>query len=153
MFRAKLTDLSVNLVPHLASLLQFFFRRAGEFRRIGERPMQARGYAGKDWTLLGLGLIANRDYIGKQLGGFENVEDRARLVLRNVDARFTKHFHGERIQFTRLEPGAFGFERIAAPSVEQGRGHLTARAVVAANEQYFLFHTKADSGGATCPLP
>src|ERR1700752_4140142 len=49
-FRAKLTDLSVNLVPNLASLLQFFFRRPGEFRRIGERPMQARGYAGKDWT-------------------------------------------------------------------------------------------------------
>jgi len=151
-FRTELTDLFVDLVPDLARLLEFSFRRAAEFRRIRKGPVQAPGYAGKDWTSSRFGFIANRDHVGEQLPGFKNVEHRPRFVLGNIDPDFAKHFYCERIQFTGFESGAFRFEKFPAAFVEQRRCHLTARAIVHADKQHFLFHIKAGSRGAIWPV-
>ena len=97
MFVAETPDLIVDLVPNLSRLLQFFFGRAGKFRRIGERPMQARGHAGKNWTARRLRFIANRDDVGEQLPGLENIEDGLRSVPGNIDARFTEHVNRDGI--------------------------------------------------------
>lgn len=102
--------------------------------------MQARGYAGKNRTSFRFGFIANRDHVGEQLPGFENVEHCARFIVRNIDPDFAQHFHRQWIQFTRFESGAFGFENFAASFVEQRRCHLAPRAIVYTNEEHFLFH-------------
>src|SRR2546422_3753623 len=61
MFVAETPDLIVDLVPNASGLFQFFFERAGEFRRIGERPMQPGGHAREDGAPFGFRFVANGD--------------------------------------------------------------------------------------------
>lgn len=140
MLGAKSPDLTVDLVSHLPRLLDFFLVRAAELRRIGKRPVQPRRHAGKNRATLCFGFIANGDHVREQFSRPEDIKDGLSFVFRNVDPCFTKDFDRERIEFARLEAGALGLERFAAPFVEQCRRHLTARAVVDANEKDLLFH-------------
>ena len=140
MLVAELLDLIVDPAQDLAGLFQPFFVRADKFRWIGERPVQSRRHAGKNWTALRFRFVANRDDEREQLTGYEYVEDGPSFVLRNVDPNLVEDLDGERIKRTRFETGAVRFEKIAAPFVEQRRGHLAARAVVNTNEKHFLFH-------------
>src|SRR5438132_11286612 len=61
MFVAETPDLIVDLVPNASGLFQFCFERAGEFRRIGKRPMQSRRYPGNNRANLSFGLFENGD--------------------------------------------------------------------------------------------
>ena len=141
MLVTEVPDLFVNFVQDFAGFFETFFVRAGEFRWIWKRPMQTRRYPGKDRTTGGLGFIANRNYVREQLAGYEDVEDGLRFVFGNIDPDFFQHLHRERVQFTRLQSGAFRFEKLATPLTKQRRCHLAARAVVNTNEQNFLLHS------------
>jgi hypothetical protein len=140
MFGTEAPDLVVDLLPNAARLVQSIFMRSGELRRIRERPMQSRRHPGENRTALGLRFIANGDHVGEQLSGFEDVEHGARFVFGNIDPTLVERFDRERIEFARLQAGAFRFKEFAAPFVQQRRRHLAARAVVHANEENFLFH-------------
>jgi hypothetical protein len=102
--------------------------------------MQSFCRAGKDGTFLGAGLIANGDYVSEELAGLENIEDRLGLLMGDVDVDFVHGLHRHGIEHAWLEPGALGFEKIAADVIDPRFCHLAARAVVHANEDNFLFH-------------
>jgi hypothetical protein len=124
----------------MARLLQTCFARATERCRIREEPMQSFRDAGKNRATLRAGFVADRDDVGEQVPGLENIEDSARFVLRDVDPDFVKRFDRERVERAGLEPGAFRLKPGAARAIEERRRHLAACAIVNTNEEHFRFH-------------
>ena len=73
--------------------------------------------AWKNGAAFRAGLIANCDDIAEQLPRFENIEDRLRLLLGNIDPDFFHRFDDERIQGPAFETGALSCEMMAADFV------------------------------------
>jgi hypothetical protein len=142
-FLAPRFDLFSDFVPDFSDTGHFLVVRAGERGRIAETPVKTFGHAGKNRTTLGAGFIANGDHVAKKLARLEEVENSARFLLRNIDARFPHRFNHERIQNARFEAGAFRREKIAADLIQPSLGHLAAGAVVNADEQDIRFHQVA----------
>ena len=102
--------------------------------------MQSLGHTGKDRAAPGAAFVADRDHIGKQFTGFENVEHGLSLILRNIDPNLAHRFDCHRIESARFQPGAVRLEMIAANFVKKRFRHLAAGAVMDTDEQDFLFH-------------
>ena len=83
-FFAPFLDLLPDLVANLAHLIEHFFFRACDRRRIGKTPMQPFCRAREDGTFLGAGFVANGNDVGEELAGLEDIEDGARLFMRDI---------------------------------------------------------------------
>ena len=140
MFLAEVFDSRANLLQNLACPRHLFFMRSSKLRWIGKWPVQPCGYTREHRAALRFGFTANCNYVGKQLTGFEDVEDRLRPGARNVDPDFLKRFHRQRVECSRLESCALCVKKLAANPVEKRCGHLAARAVMDANEKDVFLH-------------
>src|SRR5439155_21050719 len=111
-----------------------FFACAAERSWIRKTPVQSLGHASKDGTTPRTALVADRDHVGEQLAGFENIEHGLSLILRNIHPDLAHRFHCQRIERAGFQPGAVRFKIIAANLVKKRFGHLAAGAVVDTNE-------------------
>lgn len=139
-FRAPIVDLVVNLVADRTDLFELFVLRTSGLRGIGKAPMQSFRRSRKDRAFLRVGFVADGDDVGEKLARFENIENGLGFFFRNVDADLLHHGDREGIESARLEPGTVRFECIAAQMIEPRFGHLTARAVVHADEEHSRSH-------------
>src|SRR5581483_10896315 len=139
-FGAPIVDLIANHVANFADLFELLHSRTFDSRWVGKAPVQSLGRSGKDGTLLCTRFIANGDDIGEELAGFENVEDRLRFFVRDIDAGFIHDIDNDGIECAGLESGAMRFKRVAAKMIEPRFSHLAAGAVVHADEEHFRFH-------------
>jgi len=124
----------------MARVFQTCFARSAERCRIREEPMQSFRDAGKDRATLRARFVADRDDVGEEVAGPENIEDSARLVLRDVDPDFLKRFDRERVERAGLKASAFRLKPGAARAIKQCRRHLAACAIVNTNEEHLRFH-------------
>ena len=85
------------------------------------------------WVLR-IALVANRDHVGEQFAGFENVEHGLSLILRNIDPDLAHRFDGQRVERFRFEPRAVCFKQIDTDLVEKRFRHLAASAVMNTDE-------------------
>ena len=97
--------------------------------------MQTFRRAGEDRALFGAGFIAYGDHEAVKSAAFEQVERAFGLVPRDVDAVLLHDLNDARVQNAGLQPGALGFKPALAKMIEVSFGHLTAGAVVYANEK------------------
>ena len=95
-------------------------------------------HSGKDGATLGLGFTANRDDVLEYLACLPDIEDRLGLLLRQINPRFLHDLHDYGVHGPWLQAGARRLEIFRASVVEPRFRHLAARAVMDANEQYFL---------------
>jgi hypothetical protein len=140
MLFAEVFDPRANLLQHLARPGHLFLMRSSKLRRIGKWPVQSFGYTREHRAALRFGFTANCNCVGKQLPGFEHIEDRLRPGARDVDPDFPKRFHRQRVKRSRLESGALCLKKLATNLVEKRRGHMAARAVMDANEKDVFLH-------------
>jgi hypothetical protein len=66
--------------------------------------MQSFRDAGKNRATLRAGFVADRNDVGEELAGLENIEDCAGLVLRDVDPDFLMRFDHKRVERAGLDP-------------------------------------------------
>ena len=133
-------DLLLDGISHLASLAQDLVRAAFEAGRIGEAPMEAGGYAGKNRASLCTGFIADGNNVREHLSGFEDVENGLGFLSGDIDSDFIHHADNVLIQRAGFQSGALSFKMLGADLIEEGLGHLTAGAVMNTDEQDFRFH-------------
>lgn len=109
-FGAPHFDFFPDFVPDFSHAGHFFFMRANQGGGIAKTPVKTFGDAGKDRATLGAGFIANGNDMAEEFARFEDVEDRSRFFVRNVDADFLHRLDDERIQSAGLQSRAFGGE-------------------------------------------
>src|SRR6266478_6215799 len=114
--------------------------------------MQPRRYPRKNRAPLRAGFVADRDHIGKAFAGLHRIEHRLRFVSRDVDPQFAHCFYNDWIELPRLETGAVGLKFFTAYLIEQRLRHLTAGAIVNANEQN-IFLSHEFEGESSSPFP
>src|SRR5437868_1833731 len=140
MLLAKPVDLSLDHVPHFAGAFEFLPGRPFKASGIGKRPMQTSGYAGEYGTAFAFCFTTDGDHVLKHLTRFPHIKNRLSFVWRNVDTKFLKRLHRQRIESTWLQTGALGFEEFATGFIQQRCCHLTTRTVMNANKKDFLLH-------------
>lgn len=113
-FIAPHLNARADLVADFACPGEAFVVRAGEGRWIGKTPVQSFGHASKDGTPLRTALVADRDHVGEQFPGLENVEHGLRLFMRNINPDLAHGFDCQRIENPRFEAGAVRLKIIAA---------------------------------------
>jgi hypothetical protein len=145
-FVAPHLDAGADLVADFARTSQALFISAVERCGIRKTPVQLLRHPGKDRTAFRAAFVADGDDIGESSRcrtGLAEVEHGLSLLLRNINADLAHRFDGQWIELPRFEPGAMRFKMIAAKFVEKGFRHLTAGAVVDADEENFFFHVIA----------
>ena len=108
--------------------------------------MQSRRYAGKNRAAFRTGFVTNGDDVGKHFAGFDKIPHGLGRIAGNINANVSHRFDDNRIELSRFESRALRFKLVAANLVEKRLGHLTAGAIVDANEQDFLFHNQVVVG-------
>ena len=129
-----------NLVADFARAGKALFVCAAERGWIWKTPVQSLGHTGKDRAALGAAFVADRDHVGEQFAGFENVEHGLSLILRNINPNLAHRFDRQRVESPRFEPSALRLKMIAANLFQKRFRHLAAGAVMDTDEQDFLFH-------------
>ena len=89
-------------------------------------------------------LVTNGDDVVVALSGGDNIRHTSGSVAADVDAEFSHRLHDKGIEPAWLNAGALGGEFPAAQTVHESLGHLAASAVVDADKENLLFHTKAE---------
>jgi hypothetical protein len=105
-----------------------------------ENGWQARGRL--DISLRAV-FVANRDDVGEELAGLEDIENTLRFLFRDLDPCLGHYLNHQWVEPARFQAGTLSFEIFAADLVQPGLGHLAASTVVNTNEKNPIFHRQS----------
>src|SRR4029453_8399596 len=75
-----------DLVADFAGAGEALLMCARQLGWIWKTPVQSLGDTSKDGTTLRTALVADRDRVGEQFAGFEDIEHGLSLILRNINS-------------------------------------------------------------------
>src|SRR5882762_7997987 len=101
MFFAERIDLGTNLIANATCSLQTLLVCAGEFRRIGKRPVQPGSDAWENWATFSFSFATHGHHELEYLSRLPNIENALRR-LRDIDSEFVKRLDDQWIDCARF---------------------------------------------------
>jgi hypothetical protein len=90
------SDLFPDGLPDLSGLFQFFILGSSKSGGISKTPVKTGGDAREERTTLGVGLVTDRDHMGKQSPLFKKIKGAFGLISGNIKPDLPHNLHGQR---------------------------------------------------------